>query len=218
MTMHLGLKNSAGLVPALVPALVPVPALALTLALTLALGALPSIAFAAASSSSPSDTSAPAAETAAVTPTDGQIESLMIAANQAEIEEAKMAQSKAQSKAVKDFASHMMTEHSKNEKEGKALAKKEGVKLDTNFAPLDEMKKDAAMKSAELKKVKGLEFDKTYMANQIAMHEGLLSKLNEQFIPSAKNRAFKDYLENTKSHVQAHLDLAKSVQSKITAQ
>ena len=191
MTLHLSLKNSAAL------------------ALTLALGTTPFLARAA-------DTSAPAAE-AAVAPTDGQIESLMIAANQAEIEEAKMAKSKAQSKAVKDFANHMMTEHSKNEKDGKALAKKEGVKLDSNFAPLEEMKKDAAMKSAELKKVKGVEFDKTYMANQIAMHEGLLTKLNEQLIPAAQNRAIKDYLENTKSHVQAHLDLAKSVQNQITA-
>ena len=158
------------------------------------------------------------ATNSAVVPTDGQITSLMMAANQAEIDEAKMAKSKAQNKAVKDFANHMMTEHSKNEKEGKDLAKKVGVKPNADFAPLVAMKKDAAAMSSQLQKAKGLEFDKAYMANQIAMHQDLLAKLNDQLIPNAKNTEIRNYLESTKSHVQAHLDMAKSVQSQITAQ
>jgi putative membrane protein len=148
--------------------------------------------------------------------TDAQIASVMKTANDAEISAAKLATKQAQNNEVKGFAKQMIKEHSKNEKDGKDISKKAGIKMeDTEMSKT--LKQDADKKTADLKSLKGAEFDRAYMASQIDMHEQLLAQLNDKFIPNAQNEQMKSFLEQTKTHVQQHLDHAKKIQTALGA-
>lgn len=146
---------------------------------------------------------------------DNQIAEIMKTANMAEIDAAKVAKSKASTEQVKAFAEHMIVEHKQNDKDAKDLAKKESIKPKFNTIAKG-IKEDARTEMADLKKLKGTDFDKGYMKMQIAMHQELLNDLDQKFIPAAKNAQFKEFLQTTRTHVAAHLAKAQDVQIDIS--
>jgi putative membrane protein len=147
---------------------------------------------------------------------DAEIASIMKTANDAEISAAKLASKRAKDQEVKNFAQQMIDEHSQNEKDEKDLAKKAGIKMEkSDMAKM--LKQDADAKTSDLKSLKGLEFDKAYIAQQVDMHQQLLSQLSNKFIPAAQNPEMKSFLEQTKTHVQMHLDHAKKIQTALAA-
>jgi putative membrane protein len=148
--------------------------------------------------------------------TDSQIASIMKTADEAEIAAAKVAVKSAKNADVKSFAQQMIKEHSKNEKDGGEIEKKAGIKPENNDMAKT-LKQDADKKVSDLKGKKGAEFDQAYMGMQVDMHQQLLSQLNDKFIPEAKDDQMKSFLEQTKSHVQQHLDHARSIQSALAA-
>jgi putative membrane protein len=143
---------------------------------------------------------------------DSAISSIMTTANEAEIAAGQTAEKQATHKDVKDFAKHMVTEHTKNKKEGQQLAKKESIKPESNTKS-ETLKKDADAKLAEMKKLTGPEFDKAYIDEQVTMHKQLLSDLETNLIPAATNAKMKTFLETTKTHVQEHLSKAEKIQT-----
>lgn len=143
--------------------------------------------------------------------TDGQITHVMKTANEGEIDLAKVAKSKADNKEVKEFAKMMIDEHKKNEKQDKEVAKKSKIELvDNDMSKL--LKDSTSLKVKDLKKLKGAEFDKSYIDQQIAMHQSLLDDLNQKLIPAAQHPELKSYLEETRTHVQEHLTRAQQIQ------
>jgi putative membrane protein len=146
--------------------------------------------------------------------TDAKIASIMMTANDAEIDAAKLAIKKGTNSDVKAFADHMITEHKQNEKDGKTVAKKEDIKPEkTDESKM--LKKDAQAKIKDLKGKKGDDFDKSYIALQVDMHKQLLGDLNDKFIPSAQDAEFKTFLETTKTHVEEHLARAQKIQDSL---
>ncbi|WII73115.1 DUF4142 domain-containing protein [Bdellovibrio sp. 22V] len=146
---------------------------------------------------------------------ESEIAEILKTANDAEIDAAKAAKSRASSSQVKDFAKHMETEHESNNKEAKSVLKKADIKMKSNEMAKT-LKKDSKEQLSQLKKKKGADFDSAYIENQISMHQQLLSDLEQKFIPSAKNPEFKSFLEKTKTHVQQHLSKAQEVQQSMT--
>lgn len=144
--------------------------------------------------------------------TDAKIVEVMKVANDGEVDLAKMAKSKAESKEVKEFAKKMIDEHKKNEKDVKDVAKKAKVKSEESASSKD-LKNMAESKEKDLKNFKGKEFDKAYIDQQVSMHQQLLDDLNQKLIPAAQHPELKSYLEATKSHVQEHLSRAQEIQT-----
>ena len=151
----------------------------------------------------------------AQTMTDPQITQLMKTANEAEIDMAKVAKSKTDNKQVKDFAKMMIDDHEKNEKDDKKVAKEIKVKPEETDTSKS-MKKDSEQKISDLKKLKGKDFDKAYIDEQVTMHQALLDDLNQKLIPAAQSPDLKNYLETTKTHVEEHLSKAKEIQTSLT--
>jgi len=147
--------------------------------------------------------------------TDAKIVEIMKVANEGEVDLAKTAKSKAENKDVKEFAKKMIDEHKKNEKEVKEAAKKAKVKHEDSAQSKD-IEKTAKAKRDELKKLKGKEFDKAYIDQQISMHQQLLDDLNTKLIPAAQSPDVKSYLEATKTHVQEHLSRAQAIQTSLS--
>lgn len=141
-----------------------------------------------------------------------QIAEILEEANDAEIDAAQLAKSKAHSKEVKNFAAHMIEEHKKNNKETKNVIKKVNIKPEDSAAA-DQLKEDAKSKMSLLKKQKDSAFDKLYMEQQVAMHTQLLQDLDTKFIPAAQKEEFKAHLQKTREHVSQHLEQAKSIEA-----
>lgn len=158
----------------------------------------------------------PAAEPTPPAPpplTDSEITAITRAANDGELEQAKIAKSKAKDKRVKDFA-HMMTkDHGDANKRESALSKRASITAvdnDTSRKLVD----DAKARTETLKTTaKGADFDRVYMDAQVQEHTMLLDMITSQMLPAAQNPELKAELEALRGVVEAHLTLAKDIQS-----
>ena len=77
------------------------------------------------------------------------------------------------------------------------------------------LKKGGDDNIAKLKTLKGAEFDKAYVANEVAYHQAVLDAVDKTLIPSAKNEELKALLVKVRPAFVAHLDHAKHLQSQL---
>jgi putative membrane protein len=156
------------------------------------------------------------AQTAAAGPTDPQIAAIVVAANQADIDAAKVAKSRTKTKDVKEFAETMIRDHEAVNKQAKALVKKLKVKPEAN--PTSKSLEDGGKENIKaLKKLKGAEFDKAYAEHEVAYHQQVLDAINSTLLPNAKNPELKALIEKVTPAFQAHLEHAKQLQSGLTS-
>jgi putative membrane protein len=147
-------------------------------------------------------------------PTDPQIAAIVVAANQVDIDAGKLAQSRAQSKDVKAFAQLMVTDHSGVNKAATDLVQKLKVKPEEN-ATSKSLKQGGDANLAKLKGLKGAEFDRAYVDNEVTYHQAVLDAVDKTLIPSAKNEELKALLVKVRPAFVAHLDHAKKLQSSL---
>lgn len=143
-------------------------------------------------------------------PTDPQIAHIVVTANTIDIEAGKMGQ-KSKNKEVSAFAKLMVTDHMAVNKQATDLAKKLNVTPEDNDTS-KALKKGAEENVANLKKLKGTDFDKAYAEHEVAYHQQVLDAIDKDLIPNAKNEELKTLLEKTRPAIAAHLEHAKKVQ------
>lgn len=147
-------------------------------------------------------------------PTDAEIANAVMTANTEEMNMAKLAKTKAHKKEVRDFANMMFKEHSKNNDKAIALAKKNNL-MPKETMDSNKMKITKEDKVEKLKQVKGKDFDKAYMQEQVSMHREVLNKIDNEFLPNAQNQELKTMLQETRGKVEEHLKHAEKVSSKL---
>jgi putative membrane protein len=150
------------------------------------------------------------AQTKAGAPNDAQIASIAVTANQVDIDAAKLALGKTQNAEVKKFAELMVADHTSVIKKASDLAGK--LKLtpednDTSKA----LKKGGEDANAKLMGLSGAEFDKAYVANEVAYHKAVLDALDKALIPNAKNAELKKLLESVRPVIAGHLAHAEGM-------
>ena len=69
---------------------------------------------------------------------------------------------------------------------------------------------------ANLKKLKGKEFDKAYVDHEVAYHEAVLSTIDKTLISSAKNEELKALVVKVRPAIEAHLNHAKKLQTELS--
>jgi putative membrane protein len=145
---------------------------------------------------------------------DAQIAAIVVAANQVDIDAGKLAESKASNKEVKDFAKRMVTDHTGVNKQATALVTKLKVKPEENDTSKG-LKSAGQENLKKLKGLKGAEFDKAYIDNEVTYHQNVLDAVDKTLIPSAKNAELKDLLVKVRPAFVAHLDHAKQIQASL---
>ena len=146
--------------------------------------------------------------------TDPQIAAIVVTANQVDIEAGKLASSKATSPEVKKFAQTMINDHTGVNKQASDLVAKLGVKPEANDT--SKSLADGGEKNvANLKTLKGKDFDKAYIANEVAYHQAVLSALDNTLIPNAQNAELKALLVKVRPAFDAHLKAAEALQTKL---
>jgi putative membrane protein len=147
-------------------------------------------------------------------PTDPQIAHIAYTAGVIDIAAAKQAIEKADNKDVKAFAQDMVRDHEAVNKQALDLVKKLKVTPEDNDTS-KALSKQAADKLAELAKLKGADYDKAYVANEVAYHNAVNGALETQLIPSASNAELKSLLQTGLKIFQGHQQHAEQVASKL---
>lgn len=147
-------------------------------------------------------------------PSDSQIAKIVVTANKADIDGGKLALSKTKNADVKAFAKQMVTDHTRANEKVTALAKKLKVTPEDSETSTT-LEHKASANLADLKKLSGKEFDKTYINKEVETHETVLNEIDNTLIPNAKNPELKALVERIRPEIAAHLAHAKSIQSKL---
>src|SRR5436190_3826306 len=141
-------------------------------------------------------------------PNDAQIAAIVVAANQVDIDAGKLAESKSASKEVKDFAQRMVTDHTGVNKSATELVTKLKVKPEENPTSTS-LKKGGEDTRKRLQGLKGADFDKAYIDNEVTYHQTVLDAVDKTLIPNAKNEELKALLVRVRPAFVAHLEHAK---------
>jgi len=142
--------------------------------------------------------------------TDPQIAHIAYTAGQLDIEAAKQAISKSTNKDVRAFAEDMARDHAAVNDKALALVKKLNVTPEDNDTSRA-LTKQAVEKRAELSKLSGAEFDKAYIANEVAYHKTVNGALETTLIPAASNPELKSLLQTGLKIFQGHQQHAEEV-------
>lgn len=155
----------------------------------------------------------PAATSAAPTLSDANIVALLDGANMTDSAAGAVAATKATSAEVKEFARAMMRDHHALRQAGQDLAKKLSV---TPQMPAGDGSAAAATawQDSLTAMPKGAAWDKAYIDHEVTYHQAVLQTA-QAGLAAAQNAELKALIEKAAPNVQAHLDHAKRLQSKM---
>jgi putative membrane protein len=156
----------------------------------------------------------PAAAVSAQGVDDAQIASIVVTANQVDIDAGKLASSRATNPDVKKFAQQMVTDHTGVNKQATELVTKLHVTPKDN-PTAQSLKAERQKNVAHLKTLKGAAFDKSYVDNAVTYHQQVIDALDKTLIPSASNAELKALLVKVRPAFVAHLEHAKQLQSSL---
>lgn len=150
-----------------------------------------------------------AARSGSVSKSDQKIVTELAQGNMAEVELAKLAQSKSQNEQVKSFAQQMIDDHNKALTEVTNLAQSKGVTLPT------ELDKQHKAESDKLAKLSGDAFDKAYMSRAgVTDHKQMHSKLASDE-KKAKDPDVKALVAKLMPTVDQHLNAAQQMNTAV---
>lgn len=147
-------------------------------------------------------------------PSDAQIAAIVVTANQVDIDAGKLAESKASSAQVKNFAHLMVTDHSSVNKSAGDLVSRLHVKPEPN-ATSESLQQGGDQNLSTLKGLSGGAFDRAYVDHEVSYHQAVIDAVDKTLIPSAKNADLKALLVKVRPTFQAHLEHAKQLQSSL---
>lgn len=143
--------------------------------------------------------------------TDEQILMIVDLANGSEVDQAKIALGKAKNARVKKFAQTMINHHGDAKQKGAKLTKKLGV-TPAESTLSSQLTSDSSNMMSTLKNTAPADFDRTYIEQQIEAHTKVLSTIDAELAPNAKNSDLKALLTEIRPKVEAHLAEAKDIQ------
>jgi len=143
---------------------------------------------------------------------DAQIASIVVTANQVDVDAGKLAAARSTNEAVRKFAELMVTDHTGVNKAAVDLATRLKVTPEDN-ATSQALKAGGEKNVARLKTLSGAAFDKAYVDHEVAYHQQVLDAVDKVLIPGASNAELKALLVKVRPAFVAHLEHAKHLQA-----
>jgi putative membrane protein len=122
----------------------------------------------------------------------------------AEVASAQLAQQKAISPQVKQFAAKMLADHSQANTELQQIARQENITLPS------QPDRKHVMAERDLNKLTGPSFDKAYVQEQVRDHEETVALFRQQ-ATSGQDPALKAFAQKTLPILQQHLQMAEGM-------
>lgn len=126
-------------------------------------------------------------------------------ADMAEVQLGQLAQQKASSPEVKQFAERMITDHTQNQDQLKQVAEQVSYTLPGDVAPKDKATEE------RLEKLSGKTFDHVYMQYMVKDHTRDVAKFKAES-QTASTPAVKSYASQTLPTLESHLKDAKGIE------
>jgi putative membrane protein len=145
---------------------------------------------------------------------DAQIASIVVTANQVDIDAGKLAESKATNAEVKAFGRRMVADHTGVNKSAVELVTKLHVTPEDNPTSKS-LKAGGDDNLKNLGTLKGAAFDKAYVDHEVIYHQQVLDAVDKTLIPGAKNEELKALLVKVRPAFVDHLEHAKHLQSSL---
>ena len=133
--------------------------------------------------------------------------------NQMEIDMGKLAQKKGSTAGVRDFGKMLVKDHEQNDKDLRALAKKEGATIPKEViadADKQEMKDNDAMVK-KMRAMKGAEFDREFLDMMVQGHEKELVRADAA-MASIQDPDLQSFVKDMRPVLQRHVDQARDLQ------
>jgi putative membrane protein len=129
-----------------------------------------------------------------------------------EVELGRLASEKAASAEVKDFASRMVTDHSKGNAELTEIAGSKSLMLPTQ----EQVKGKHQAMIAKLSKLEGAAFDREYMSAMVKDHDKDVALFEKQ-AKNGRDAALRAFAEKTLPVLREHQKMAKQLSDKVSA-
>lgn len=185
--------------------------------------ALLAAALAAAGCGDTADQAAPSPQGAAVAATAPtgveapQVVAIVTTADSVQVAVSELGADKADSPEVKEFARMIIRDHNASRLQAQQLFTRMGLQPQEH--PTSRQFVEAGEGAlASLEERSGAEFDREFMAFQVAQHEALLAALDDTLIPTATDREMETLLRSTRTAVAAHLEQARQLQAGLSRQ
>ena len=146
---------------------------------------------------------------------DAQIASIVVTANQVDIDAGELAQKTATHPEVKKFGEMMATDHTGVNKAAVELATKLKVTPEDNDTSRA-LKAGGDQNLAHLKTLKGAAFDKAYVDHEVAYHTQVLEAIDKTLVPNTKNAELKALLVKVRPAFVAHFKRAKRLRTPLS--
>ena len=146
--------------------------------------------------------------------TDPQIAAIVVAANAVDSAGGEMAQQKGTHARVKEFAQRMVTDHGGVNKQAVALVQRLGVTPEES-ATSRQLTQGGEQARQQLSGLSGTAFDRGYIDNEVEYHQTVLQAIDATLIPNAQNAELKALLQQVRPAVQAHLEMARAIQTEL---
>jgi putative membrane protein len=160
--------------------------------------------------------SADVAEMPASTPaesatlSDAEIAAIVVAANAIDVRYGEIARERATDERVREFAEMMIGVHTAVNESAGELVNRIGVTPQPNDVSRS-LEASAADTREMLMNAPGAEFDRSYIANEVAYHRTVLDALDNLLVPNATNAELKETLTGVRPAFEAHLRQAESL-------
>ena len=145
-------------------------------------------------------------------PSDAQIASIVVTANQVDIDAGKYAATRAHNAEVRAFARQMVVDHGGVNRQATALVTKLKVSPEDN--PTSQaLAKGGADNLMNLKALKGAALDQAYVDHEVAYHEQVIEAIDSTLVPNVQNPELKSLLVTVRPAFVAHLEHAHKIQA-----
>jgi putative membrane protein len=139
---------------------------------------------------------------------DAQIAHVASTADQIDVDAGQQALAISANADVRTFAETMVRDHTAVNKQALALLQRLHVSPEANPTSAA-LTKGAADAHERLSTLKGSDFDRAYVENEVAYHRAVNKALHDTLIPSAKNAELKSLLESGLALFTAHQEHAE---------
>ncbi len=140
--------------------------------------------------------------------TDAQIASIVVTANQVDVDARQLAASSSKNADVRKFAQLMVRDHTDVNRQAVDLVTRLKVTPQDNETSRS-LAAGGEKNVATLKTLKGAAFDKSYVDHEVAYHQAVLDAVDQTLIPNAKNDELEALLVKVRPAFVAHLEHAK---------
>jgi putative membrane protein len=147
---------------------------------------------------------------------DAEIAAVLEVINRAEIQQAELANERAEAAEVRGFAASQLTDHRAAVERQDAILQERGIPTRDNPTS-----RDLELRSAEtrdlLADLDGADFDRAYLDAQLRQHRRLIAMLDEELIPAARDPQYRVFLAQQRGELARHLQAVEQLRTRASS-